>query len=176
MLEQEESPKKPTFYDLRIKHGGNIGQLAQASGIDGRSIHAMLLNRGVTRADAEGILSAFNRLNDTAYRLDDLQVHLVEQYQERQPASADTRPTFRQLCERCAVAWIDLSRGAGIPDEVGLALYKGEPVFLEDCDDMLALLSEISAQTWTYRDIRAVRLRNDRWNNPRLVSVTFRGE
>ncbi|MBV9706346.1 MAG: hypothetical protein JO125_02930, partial [Chloroflexi bacterium] len=45
-----------------------------------------------------------------------------------------------------------------------------------DCDDMLALLSEISAQTWTYRDIRAVRLRNDRWNNPRLVSVTFRGE
>jgi hypothetical protein len=176
MVEQEAVPSKPTFYGLRFKHGGTIGQLAQVSGMDGRRIHAMLLNQGVTRSDAERILAAFNHINHTSYVLDHLEVRLVEEYPEPPPASADRRPTFRELCERYALAWRDLSRGAGVPDEEGVALYHGEAVFMEDCEEMLAVLSAITGETWTYREVRGVRLRGDRWNNQRLGSVTFRAE
>ncbi|MBV9690694.1 MAG: hypothetical protein JO202_13410 [Ktedonobacteraceae bacterium] len=99
MVEKEGSANTPTFYDLRVKHGGNIGHLAQVSGVAGSHVHAMLLNRGVRRSNAERILSAFNRLNNTAYTLDDIEVHLLEEEQEQESASADRRPTFRQVCE-----------------------------------------------------------------------------
>ena len=144
MVDKQEPAHTPTFYDLRVKHGGNIGHLAQVSGVDGTRVHAMLLNRGVTRSDAEGILSAFNRLHNTAYTLDDIEVHLVEQYQEQASASADTRPTFGQVCEQAGLSWREVSRGAAVPDMVGYQMYKGAPVFVEDCDDLLAVLSALT--------------------------------
>jgi hypothetical protein len=170
MVEEQGPAQKPTFYDLRVKHGGNIGHLAQVSGMDGRRIRAMLLKQGVTRSDAERILAAFNHINHTPSVLDELEVRLVEEYPEPQPASADRRPTFRELCERYALAWRDLSRGAGVPDEEGVALYHGEAVFVEDCEEMLAVLSAVAGQTWTYREVRDVRLRGDRWKRNRLYT------
>ncbi|MBV9020868.1 MAG: hypothetical protein JOZ71_09165 [Ktedonobacteraceae bacterium] len=92
MVEEQGPAHKPTLYDLRVKHGGgNIGNLAQVSGIDDRHVYTMLLNRGVTHPDAERILTAFNHINQTSYALDELEVHLVDDYQEQPSASADSR-------------------------------------------------------------------------------------
>ncbi|MBV9690145.1 MAG: hypothetical protein JO202_10610 [Ktedonobacteraceae bacterium] len=176
MVDKQEPAHKPTFYDLRVKHGGNIGHLAQVSGVEGCHVHAMLLNRGVTRSDAERILTAFNRLNNTIYTLEDIQVHLLEEDQEQESASEDRRPTFRQICEQTGMSWVEVSRGAAVPETVGYQMYKGDPVFVEDCDDLLAVLSDLSGETWTRAEVGGIRLRSDTWNNPRPKSSTCEGK
>ncbi|MBV9019372.1 MAG: hypothetical protein JOZ71_01520 [Ktedonobacteraceae bacterium] len=169
MVEKEESAKKPTLYDLRVKHGGNLRELAQQSGVDGTRVHAMLLNAGVTLPDAHAVLAAFNSINQTSYRLNELDVRFIGNKSQKPLSPAtDTRPTFQQVCEKAGVSWMDVSRGAAVPDEVGYQMYKGAAVFVEDCDDMLAVLSALTGQNWTRAEVGGILLRTDIWNNPRL--------
>ncbi|MBV9690693.1 MAG: hypothetical protein JO202_13405 [Ktedonobacteraceae bacterium] len=48
-------------------------------------------------------------------------------------------------------------------------MYKGAPLFVEDCDDLLAMLSDLSGETWTRAGVGGIRLRTDSWDNPRLA-------
>ena len=127
----------------------------------------VLLNRGVKGCEGELILAAFNRINQTSYLLDDIEVHVVDEYQEQLSTSTDTRPTFGQVCEQASLTWREVSRGAAVPDTVGYQMYKGAAVFVEDWDDMLAVLSALTGKNWTHAQVGGIRLRSDIWNNPR---------
>ncbi|MBV8694616.1 MAG: hypothetical protein JO125_01125 [Chloroflexi bacterium] len=77
-------------------------------------------------------------------------------------------PTFGQVCEQAGLTWREVSRGAAVPDKMGYQMYKGAPVFVDDCDDLLAILSELTGETRTRAEVGGIRLRSDTWNNPRL--------
>jgi hypothetical protein len=171
MVEKQEPRKKLTLSDLLIKHSDHLRELAQCSALHATRVQAMLLNTAVTLPEAQAILAAFNRLHQTSYSLDDLDVQFVEHTgQHHNPLSPapQTRPTFQQLCQHAGVSWLEVSRGAGVPDVVGYRMYKGAAVFVEDCDDLLAVLSALTEQSWTREQVGGLLLRTDSWNNPRL--------
>jgi hypothetical protein len=192
MQDKAGQGNKMTFMRLRERHGGSVGALARASGLDEPLVRLALLNWGITPATAEQLLATFNRLHGARYRLEDMDVRYVDNDEAARKAvdlqrdvrpervaagdgplapevAGDGLPTFGEICAwaRVEPGWV--ARQTGAEPLVGEQMAAGLPVFVEDCDDMLAELSDITGREWTRETVAGIRLRADVWNNGRLV-------
>ena len=80
MSEQQE--RKPTFLEVKSKHGANLGDIFEASGLRwvvnmrDNTLYRMFNNWPVRRFDAQMVIDGFNKRYQTSYTLDDLDIPL----------------------------------------------------------------------------------------------------
>lgn len=75
---EEYVMKRPTFYELRFAHGGNLLRIGYASHVHTNIVLAMVLNLGVTEKSANKVISGFNNIHGTKYVLGDIDVVITE--------------------------------------------------------------------------------------------------
>jgi len=78
----EQQARKPTFLEIKSKHGANLGDIFEASGLcwvvnmRDNKLYRMFNNWPVQRFDAQMVIDGFNRCYQTSYTLDDLDIPL----------------------------------------------------------------------------------------------------